>query len=175
MLRRHVSTQHALNSDEYLKRWGLRSDHPLIAPAYSERRSTLAKALGLGRKPRAQATPEMSSPAAPTPVDVDLGSEAQPARRRSVLHRSLLISRVKRWQSRRPHGDGDPVQPRNPRRRIRNEAVAEPKSTKKRRRRSRVGLPQPEQTSQTVSRRWGFHGGTLLRANRDGSISPLRC
>src|SRR5260370_958568 len=38
MLRRHISTQHALNSDEYLKRWGLRSDHPLIAPAYSARR-----------------------------------------------------------------------------------------------------------------------------------------
>jgi len=83
MLRRHISTQHALNSGEYLKRWGLRSDHPLIAPTYSERRSTLAKALGLGRKPKAQATPEMSPPAAPAPVGVDIGSKAQPARRRS--------------------------------------------------------------------------------------------
>ena len=76
MLQRHISTRHALNKDEYLKRWGLRYDHPLTAPAYSERRSTLAKARGLGRKP-------MSLPAAPTPVDVDLGSEAKPARRRS--------------------------------------------------------------------------------------------
>src|SRR5215472_2860251 len=47
-LRRHISTQHALDRNEYLKRWGLRSDHPLTAPAYSERRSTLAMALGLG-------------------------------------------------------------------------------------------------------------------------------
>src|ERR1700730_1703967 len=31
----------------------------------------------------AQATPEMSPPTAPTPVDLDLGSEAKPARRRS--------------------------------------------------------------------------------------------
>src|SRR6266478_1786221 len=77
-LRRHISTQHGLNRDEYLSRWGLRSDHPLTAPAYSERRSTMAKALGFGRKPKAQTTPEMSPPAAPTPVDVDQGSEAKP-------------------------------------------------------------------------------------------------
>src|SRR5271168_5344618 len=57
MLRRHISTQHALNSDEYLKRWGLRSDHPLTAPAYSERRSTLAKSLGFGRTTKALAIP----------------------------------------------------------------------------------------------------------------------
>src|SRR5467141_5111966 len=48
-LRRHISARHGLNRDEYRKRWGLRSDHPLTAPAYSERRSTLAKARGLGR------------------------------------------------------------------------------------------------------------------------------
>src|SRR5216683_3166324 len=81
-LRRHISARHGLNRDEYRKRWGLRSDHPLTAPAYSERRSTLAKARGLGRE-SAQASLEVSPPAAPTPVDVDLGSEAKPARRRS--------------------------------------------------------------------------------------------
>jgi predicted transcriptional regulator len=65
MLQRHISTRHALNRDEYLKRWGLRSDHPLTAPAYSERRSTLAKALGLGRKPNAAV---LLAAAAPTPT-----------------------------------------------------------------------------------------------------------
>src|SRR6266404_6925335 len=80
-LRRHISTRHGLSRDEYRKRWGLRSDHPLTAPAYSERRSTLAKARGLGRKSTAQASLEVSPPAAPTPVDVDQGSEAKPARR----------------------------------------------------------------------------------------------
>src|SRR5438445_188363 len=81
-LRRHISTRHGFSRDEYLKRWGLRSDHPLTAPAYSERRSTMAKALGFGRKSKAQAaTPEVSPSAAPTPVDVDQDSEATPARR----------------------------------------------------------------------------------------------
>src|SRR3984893_12650521 len=55
-LRRHITTRHFLCRDEYLKRWGFQHEHPLTAPAYSERRSILAKELGLGRKPAAQAT-----------------------------------------------------------------------------------------------------------------------
>ena len=50
-LRRHIATRHGLNRDDYLKRWGLKADHPLTAPGYSEQRSALAKELGLGRKP----------------------------------------------------------------------------------------------------------------------------
>ena len=56
-LRRHIATRHGLNRDEYLLRWGLRSNHPLTAPAYSEHRSTAAKARGFGRKPGAQVAP----------------------------------------------------------------------------------------------------------------------
>jgi predicted transcriptional regulator len=52
-LRRHITTRHGLSRDEYLRRWRLQADHLLTAPAYSERRSTLAKQLGLGRKPKA--------------------------------------------------------------------------------------------------------------------------
>jgi predicted transcriptional regulator len=81
-LRRHISTQHALNRDEYLKRWGLRSDHPLTAPAYSERRSTLAKALGLGRKPKAAVLPAVTPTAAPTPADVVKDAQATTVRGR---------------------------------------------------------------------------------------------
>jgi hypothetical protein len=80
MLRRHISTQHNLSRDEYLKRWGLRKDHPLIAPAYTEQRSTMAKALGLGRKPKAQVAPARTSPA-PVSADVDLKSLEKPTRR----------------------------------------------------------------------------------------------
>ena len=50
-LRRHISTRHGLDRDDYLKRWGLKRNHPLTAPGYSEQRSMLAKELGLGRKP----------------------------------------------------------------------------------------------------------------------------
>ena len=49
-LRRHISTRHGLSPDEYRQRWGLRSNHPLTAPAYSEHRSAMAKAQGIGRK-----------------------------------------------------------------------------------------------------------------------------
>src|ERR1700730_8251540 len=147
-LRRHISTRHGLNRDEYRKRWGLRSDHPLTAPAYSERRSTLAKARGLGRKSTAQASLEVSPPAAPTPVDVDQGPQAKPARRRSraasksadlaseaVAEPTPSRSRRSRSASKSLTADGG------------NKAVAEPKSVKKRRPRSRVASTQPEQTS----------------------------
>jgi predicted transcriptional regulator len=49
-LRRHLGSRHGLQIGEYLRRWQLPGDHPLTAPAYSERRSTMAKELGLGRK-----------------------------------------------------------------------------------------------------------------------------
>src|ERR1700737_4675319 len=117
-LRRHISTRHGLNRDEYRKRWGLRSDHPLTAPAYSERRSTLAKGRGLGRKSTAQASLEVSPPAAPTPADVDLGSEATPARGR-------------RSRSAAKSTDGG------------NELAAAPTPARRRRSGSRSASPQP--------------------------------
>jgi predicted transcriptional regulator len=80
MLRRHLSTRHNLSRDEYLKRWGLRKDHPLIAPAYTEQRSTMARALGLGRKPKAQVAPTRTSPA-PVSADADLRSAEKQRRR----------------------------------------------------------------------------------------------
>ncbi len=49
-LRRHLGSRHGLQIAEYLRRWQLPGDHPLTAPAYSERRSTMAKELGLGRQ-----------------------------------------------------------------------------------------------------------------------------
>jgi predicted transcriptional regulator len=45
----------------------LRSDHPLVAPAYSERRSTMAKARGFGRKPKVGMPPAVTPTAVPTP------------------------------------------------------------------------------------------------------------
>jgi hypothetical protein len=81
MLQRHIVTQHGLSRDEYIKRWGLRRDHPLTAPGYSEQRSTLAKELGLGRK--AKVDPAMT-PAAPVLADADPKSEAKPGPKRST-------------------------------------------------------------------------------------------
>ena len=119
MLLRHISTQHALDRDEYLKRWGLRSDHPLTAPAYSERRSTMAKALGFGRKPKAAVLPAVTPTAAPTPVDVVKDSQATPARRPRSPSAAMSV-------------DGG------------HEVVAEPKLARKRGSRSTVASPKPE-------------------------------
>jgi predicted transcriptional regulator len=146
-LRRHISTQHGLNRDEYLKRWGLRSDHPLNAPAYSEQRSTLAKALGLGRKPKAELPPAVTPTAAPTPVDVDQGSEAKPIRRRSRAASKSADVTSEEVAAKPTRGRRSRSVPKTLMADGGNEVVAEPKPTTKRRPRSRVASPQPEQTS----------------------------
>ena len=49
-LRRHLQSEHGMTPDEYRAKWGLRKDYPMVAPSYAEARSTLAKAMGSGRK-----------------------------------------------------------------------------------------------------------------------------
>ena len=49
-LRRHLRVAHGLEVAQYRARWNLPVDHPITAPAYSQRRSELAKELGLGRQ-----------------------------------------------------------------------------------------------------------------------------
>lgn len=54
-LKRHLTT-HGSTVEEYKARFGLPKDYPTTAPSYSEARSAMAKALGLGqggRKPKA--------------------------------------------------------------------------------------------------------------------------
>jgi predicted transcriptional regulator len=53
-LRRHLAVK-GLTPDQYRAKWGLPKDYPMVAPSYSEARSSLAKALGLGS--RVVATP----------------------------------------------------------------------------------------------------------------------
>ena len=83
-LRRHIGKQHGLRPDEYLKRWGLRRDHPLTAPAYSERRSSMAKELGLGRKPKAHVAEAATPVVAAAAVDADPKTKAKPTPSRST-------------------------------------------------------------------------------------------
>ena len=47
-LRRHL-TKHGLTPEAYRAKWGLPSDYPMTAPAYSAQRSQLALDRGLGR------------------------------------------------------------------------------------------------------------------------------
>ena len=48
-LKRHL-TKHGLTPAEYREKWGLPKDYPMVAAAYSAKRSALAKSLGLGNK-----------------------------------------------------------------------------------------------------------------------------
>jgi predicted transcriptional regulator len=69
ILKRHLETAHGLTPAQYREKWQLPHDYPMVAPDYAGTRSTLAKALGLGRK---RASPEEPS-AAPAPAPVQRG------------------------------------------------------------------------------------------------------
>ena len=72
-LRRHLSG-HGLTPEEYRARYGLKSDYPMVAPDYSEARRSMAKRIGLGRKPgetvkaRAAAAAKPAAAKAPAPA-----------------------------------------------------------------------------------------------------------
>jgi predicted transcriptional regulator len=51
MLKRYLMTQYGMTPDQYRQRWNLPADYPMVAPEYAEKRRTLAKDIGLGRKP----------------------------------------------------------------------------------------------------------------------------
>ena len=74
------NAQHGLSRDEYRQRWGLRSNHPLTAPGYSERRSMLAKSLGLGRKIAEPVAPAKRQKTSPPGMDAAGTSKAKRAR-----------------------------------------------------------------------------------------------
>lgn len=49
-LKRHIRASHGLTIEGYKDRYKLASDYPMIAPAYSEKRTAIALDIGLGRK-----------------------------------------------------------------------------------------------------------------------------
>lgn len=53
MLKRHLKTAYDMTPEEYRERWDLPADYPMVAPNYAKHRSSLAKKIGLGTKPRA--------------------------------------------------------------------------------------------------------------------------
>ena len=52
MLKRHLKTAYNMTPEQYRERWGLGPDYPMVAPNYARHRSSLAKKIGLGTKPR---------------------------------------------------------------------------------------------------------------------------
>jgi predicted transcriptional regulator len=82
MLRRHLFTAHSLSPNEYRTRWGLAADYPMVARNYSERRSELAKLVGLGRGGvRQVAAPPIEEPPSPVPPPMFTDDDVAPKRR----------------------------------------------------------------------------------------------
>ncbi len=83
-LKRHLATTYGLTPDMYRAKWGLPKDYPMVAPAYAQSRSNLARQMGLGRKSgdaQAAASEPEAEPA--SPARTGLGAEgARPAKRR---------------------------------------------------------------------------------------------
>lgn len=55
MLKRYLQTNYGMTPQQYRAKWKLPADYPMVAPNYAEKRRTLAKAIGLGRKSGAAA------------------------------------------------------------------------------------------------------------------------
>lgn len=49
-LKRHLMTYHDLSPEAYRAKWDLPASYPMVAPAYAEKRSRLAKKMKLGHK-----------------------------------------------------------------------------------------------------------------------------
>ena len=79
-LKRHLATAYGLTPDAYRAKWGLPKDYPMVAPAYADARSSLARKMGLGRKPSEAGPPAVSPEPAP---QVEEAPARAPRRRRT--------------------------------------------------------------------------------------------
>lgn len=52
MLKRHLKSAFNMTPEQYRERWDLPPNYPMVAANYARQRSSLAKRIGLGRKPR---------------------------------------------------------------------------------------------------------------------------
>ncbi|NVN36881.1 MucR family transcriptional regulator [Komagataeibacter swingsii] len=77
MLKRHLHSAYGMTPEQYRERWGLPAEYPMVAPNYAERRSSLAREIGLGRK----ITAASAAAAAAAPAAGD-DEPARPTRRR---------------------------------------------------------------------------------------------
>lgn len=51
-LKRHLRSSYNLTPEAYREKWGLAHDYAMVAPNYALKRSSLAKSIGLGKKPK---------------------------------------------------------------------------------------------------------------------------
>jgi predicted transcriptional regulator len=66
-LRRHLAVAHHLTPADYRDQFGLKRDYPIVAPAYAEQRSEVARRTGLGRRGEPQPAPQQEAGPEPPP------------------------------------------------------------------------------------------------------------
>ena len=76
MLKRYLKVRFDLTPEAYRERWGLPRDYPMVAPSYAERRSTLAKLIGLGRRKEPELEPAPKKRGRPAKARSGAGSAA---------------------------------------------------------------------------------------------------
>jgi predicted transcriptional regulator len=83
-LKRHL-TRLGLTPAEYREKWGLPRDYPMVAPNYAQRRSELAKSLGLGSRRKQE--PSAKAAAASQDDTVSEAPEGGKSKRRAPAKR----------------------------------------------------------------------------------------
>jgi len=117
-LKRHLRSTYNMSPEQYREKWGLPADYPMVAPNYAERRSALAKQLGLGRKAAEPETPIQTVAPTPAfapppahkpareapPAELDL---ATPPPRRPELNAASVFSKFPTTQAEPAAGEDD--------------------------------------------------------------------
>ena len=78
-LKRHLGKL-GLTPEAYREKWGLPRDYPMVAPAYAQKRSELAKSMGLGQQ-RTKAAQARAAATASSDDAVVIAPEKAPAKR----------------------------------------------------------------------------------------------
>jgi len=79
-LRRHLA-RHGLTPEQYRERYNLKSDYPMVAENYSEARRSMAKQIGLGRKPGQRPGGDTAAASGDAPAE---GAPARRGRRKAA-------------------------------------------------------------------------------------------
>lgn len=80
-LKRHLAKL-GLTPEEYREKWGLPRDYPMVAANYAQRRSELAKGLGLGQSRRQAAANASAGETVSAPTEAPKAKRKAPARKK---------------------------------------------------------------------------------------------
>jgi predicted transcriptional regulator len=92
MLKRHLMSAYGMTPDEYRAKWKLPLSYPMVAPDYAERRSTLAKENGLGRRDQSSFLPEEAVAEEPPVQKIPVGKRGRkPTAKKTADQPDMLV------------------------------------------------------------------------------------